>query len=200
MPLMLLFDLDGTLLDTNMDTFVPAYFQALSKHLNHLIAPEVMLGALIHSTTLMYNSTDPAHTLQEVFEADFYSKLGIVKEELLEIIDDFYDHVFPSIRDVTTQRPDAAPLISWAFERGYRVAIATDPLFPRKATYHRLRWAGLNPEQFELVSTFESFHFTKTHSAYYAEVLGQLGWPDGPVLMVGNDIQRDLVPANKQVG
>jgi len=26
-------------------------------------------------------------------------------------------------------------------------------------------------------------------------VLGRLGWPDGPVLMVGNDVARDLVPA-----
>jgi hypothetical protein len=28
-------------------------------------------------------------------------------------------------------------------------------------------------------------------------VLGQLGWPEGPVLMVGNDVDRDLVSANK---
>jgi hypothetical protein len=80
---------------------------------------------------------------------------------------------------------------------GYRIAIATDPLFPRKATYHRLRWAGFEPERFDLVSTFEHFHFTKTHPAYYAEVLGRLGWPEGPVLMVGNDIERDLKPAHR---
>src|SRR5258706_2094593 len=197
MPLTLLFDLDDTLLDTNMDAFVPAYFQALSKHLFHRIAPELMLRALMHSTNLMNESADPTRTLQEVFESDFYPKLGIPKEELSEVIDDFYDRVFPAIGELTTKRPDAAPLINWALSCGYRVAIATDPLFPRKATYHRLRWAGFDPEQFELVSTFESFHFTKTHSAYYAEVVGQLGWPNGPILMVGNDIQRDLTPANK---
>ena len=66
---------------------------------------------------------------------------------------------------------------------------------PRKATYHRLRWAGFEPEQFEIVSSFEHFHFTKTHPAYYAEVLGRMGWPDGPVLMVGNDLERDIRPA-----
>ncbi|HMB21600.1 MAG TPA: DinB family protein, partial [Anaerolineales bacterium] len=62
---------------------------------------------------------------------------------------------------------------------------------------HRLRWAGFEPERFDLVSTFEHFHFTKTHPAYYAEVLGRLGWPDGPVLMVGNDVDRDLMPAHR---
>ena len=77
------------------------------------------------------------------------------------------------------------------------MAIATDPLFPRKATYHRIRWAGLEPNQLELISTFEHFHFTKTHPAYYAEVLGRLGWPEGPVLVVGNDVARDLEPAHR---
>jgi hypothetical protein len=88
-------------------------------------------------------------------------------------------------------------LIEWASSRGYRIAIATDPLFPRKATHHRLRWAGFDPEQFELVSSFDDFHFSKTHPAYYAEVLGRLGWPDGPVLMVGNDVERDMIPAHR---
>jgi FMN phosphatase YigB (HAD superfamily) len=197
MPLTLLFDLDDTLLDTNMDAFVPAYFQALGKHMEEHVSPEVMLRALVHGTNLMNESEDPTRTLQEVFETDFYARLGIPKTELMDVLEDFYDHVFPAIGMHTRQRPDAVPLIEWAFSRGYRIAIATDPLLPRKATYHRLRWAGFDPEQFELVSTFENFHFTKTHPAYYAEVLGQLGWPDGPVLMVGNDVQRDLVPANK---
>lgn len=197
MPLTLLFDLDNTLLDTNMDAFIPAYFQALGRHMEDRISSELMLRALMHATNLMYDSEDPTRTLQEVFETDFYAKLGIPKTELVEVIEDFYDHVFPAIGGLTRQMPDAVPLIEWAFSCGYRVAIATDPLFPRQATYHRLRWAGFDPEQFELVSTFENFHFTKTHPAYYAEVLGQLGWPDGPVLMVGNDVQRDLIPANK---
>lgn len=197
MSLTLLFDLDDTLLDTNMAAFVPAYFQGLSKHVGDRVSPEVMLRALVHGMNLMNESEDPTRTLQEVFETDFYQMLGISKSALLDVFEDFYDNVFPSIGMHTRQRPEAVPLIEWALSQGYRIAIATDPLFPRKATYHRLRWAGLDPERFELVSTFENFHFTKTHSAYYAEVLGQLGWPEGPVLMVGNDVQRDLFSANQ---
>jgi hypothetical protein len=88
-------------------------------------------------------------------------------------------------------------LVQWAFSCGYRVAIATDPLFPLKATLHRLRFANLAPEayDFALVSSYETFHFTKTHPMYYAEFLGRLGWPEDPVLMVGNDAERDLAPA-----
>ena len=197
MSLTLLFDLDDTLLDTNMDAFIPAYFQALSKHLFGCVSPDVMLHALMHGTNLMNESYDPTRTLQEIFESDFYPALGIPKQELVEVIDDFYDNIFPTIGGHTRQRPDAAPLIEWALSQGFRIAIATDPLFPRKATWHRVRWAGLDPEKLELISTFENFHFTKTHPAYYAEVLGQLGWPEGPVLMVGNDVNRDLLAANQ---
>ncbi|MDL1911599.1 hypothetical protein FBQ81_13070 [Chloroflexi bacterium CFX6] len=197
MPLTLLFDLDDTLLDTNIGAFVPAYFQALSGHLAPYVSVEVLLPALLAATRLMVDSEDPARTLQEVFEEDFYRRIGIPKRDLAEALDDFYDNVFPDIEAKTNRRPDAVPLIEWAFSKGYRVAIATDPLFPRKATHHRLRWAGLDPARFEIVSTFEDFHFSKTHIAYYAEMLGQLGWRDGPVLMIGNDVERDLLPAHR---
>jgi FMN phosphatase YigB (HAD superfamily) len=197
MSLTLLFDLDDTLLDTNLDTFVPVYFQALSQHMADHTVPNTMLRALIEGVNLMNESEDPTHTLEEIFDADFYAKLGVSKHDLIHIIEEFYDNVFPLLGQHTRPRPDAVPLIEWAVSCGYRIAIATDPLFPRKATYHRLRWAGFDPERFELVSTFEHFHFTKTHPSYYAEVLGRLGWPEGPVLMVGNDITRDLIPADR---
>jgi FMN phosphatase YigB (HAD superfamily) len=155
------------------------------------------LRALIDGMHLMSESEDPTQTLQEIFEADFYTKLGASKLDLYEILEDFYDNIFPTLARHTRQRPEAVSLIEWATSCGYRVAIATDPLFPRKATYHRLRWAGFDPERFELVSTFEQFHFSKTHPAYYAEVLGRLGWPEGSILMVGNDPARDLLSAHR---
>jgi FMN phosphatase YigB (HAD superfamily) len=197
MSLTLLLDLDDTLLDTNLETFVPVYFQALSQHLASHVEPNVMLRALIVGMNLMNESEDPTHTLEENFDADFYAKLGVSKHDLIHIIEEFYDNVFPLLGEHTRPRPDAISLIDWSVSCGYQIAIATDPLFPRKATYHRLRWAGFDPERFELVSTVEHFHFTKTHPAYYAEVLGQLGWPEGSVLMVGNDIERDLIPADR---
>ncbi|MFT3895758.1 MAG: HAD hydrolase-like protein [Anaerolineales bacterium] len=197
MSLTLLFDLDDTLLDTNINEFVSVYFKALAKHLFGRVSPDAMVKALMHGTELMYVSENPSRTLQDIFEEHFYPALGIPKQELTDAIEDFYDNVFPTFGTMTRVRPDAAPLIDWALAQGFRVAIATDPLFPQKATWHRIRWAGIEPEKLELISTFEHFHFTKTHPAYYAEVLGRLGWPDGPVLMVGNDIDRDLLPAHK---
>ncbi|HEX8993609.1 MAG TPA: DinB family protein [Anaerolineales bacterium] len=197
MPLTLLLDLDDTLLDTNMGEFIPAYFQALAKHLTPWVRPETMLPALMSGTQAMLANEDPSLTLQQVFDRHFYPRLGVEKEQLSEAVEDFYDHVFHELGEVTRQRPGARELVDWALARGDRLVIATDPLFPGKAVNERIRWAGLDPGRFELISSYESFHFSKSRAAYYAELLGRLGWPDGPVLMVGNDEERDLARAHE---
>lgn len=197
MQLTLLLDLDDTLLDTHVDVFAPAYIQALVRHMAGRVSPDILLPALARGTGLMNQTDDPTHTLKEVFDASFFPELGVPRDGLDEVINDFYENVFPDLAPHTQQRAEAGPFVEWALSRGYRVAIATDPLLPRQATHHRVRWAGIDPEKMELITTYESFHFSKTHPAYYAEVLGRLGWPEGPVLMVGNDIERDLLPAHR---
>ncbi len=199
MPITLLLDLDDTLLETHTETFFPAYFQALSGALSHLAPPETMLPALMSGTKRMLTNLDPALTLRDVFDACFYPKLGMEREALQPAIDDFYDEVFPTLGSLTKAMPEAVRLVDWAFAQGHRVAIATNPLFPRKATEHRLRWAGLPPEKypFALISSYENFHFAKESIAYFAEMMGQMGWPEDPVLMVGNDTEMDLRPAQQ---
>ncbi len=195
MTLTLLLDLDDTLLNTNIDSFIPAYFQALSSELAPFVAPEIMFRALMSGTKRMMESDDFSQTLEQVFNSVFYPRINSSREMIADALENFYDHVFPTLGGVTTPKPEAKAFVNWAFSQGFRIAIATDPLFPRKAIHHRLRWAGFEPEQFELVSSFEHFHFSKSHPAYYAEILGRMGWPDGPVLMVGNDLDRDIRPA-----
>jgi FMN phosphatase YigB (HAD superfamily) len=201
MTLALLLDLDDTLLDSNMSAFIPAYFQALSAFLADRISPNAMLPALISGTTKMMENQDPNRTLQEVFDAEFFPRLGVARQKLQGAIDQFYDRVFPTLQSLTRLRPGAVPLVEWALQQGYHLAIATNPLFPQKAIDHRLRWAGLPREKypFEVVSSYEKFHFTKATPAYFAEVLAYMGWPDTSVAMVGDDAERDISPA-RQLG
>jgi len=197
MTLTLLLDLDDTLLDSNMNTFIPAYFQALSGFLAGQVQPDVMLPALIAGTRKMLGNTDPSRTLQQVFDAEFFPKIGLPRESLQPRIDQFYDQVFPSLSHLTRPRPEAVELVEWALAQGYRLGIATNPLFPLRAVHHRMTWAGLPPGKypFEVVSSYETFHFTKPNPAYLAEMLGSMDWPDGPVLAVGDDAELDLPAA-----
>ena len=127
--------------------------------------------------------------------------MGIPKEELAEEIRNFYEEIFPGLRSITQIRPEATHLIDFAFQNDYPVVIATNTLFPRRAILHRLDWAGIPAEKYpyRLVTSYETFHFAKPNPAYYAEVLAQLGWPKRPVLMIGNSLEDDILPAS-QIG
>ncbi len=196
MTITLLLDLDDTLLETNMDAFIPAYFQALAGALAAEVAPEKMIPALAAGTKAMLANLDPSLTLRQVFDSIFYVQNGLDRSALQPLIDHFYEQTFPTLQSVTRPIPEAIRLVDWAFEQGFRVAIATNPIFPLRAIEHRLRWAGLAPEKypFALVTSYETFHFTKEMVAFYPEVMAQLGWPEDPVVMVGDDVEREVKP------
>ena len=197
MPLTLLFDLDDTLLSNDIDRFLPVYLKMLSKHLAEHIAPDKMIQELLAATQKMLRNQDLSLTLEQVFDAAFYPAIGKTKEELRPSLENFYDQVFPSLEPVTSARPAALPLVQEAIARGHTVVVATNPLFPRKAIEHRLRWAGLPVETtpFTAITSYEYYHFAKPNPAFYAEILAQLGWPSQPAVVIGNSLEDDLRPA-----
>ena len=76
---------------------------------------------------------------------------------------------------------------------GYQVILATNPLFPAIATQSRIRWAGLEPEDFERITTYENARFCKPNPDYYREILGKLNLNPSDCLMVGNDVDEDMI-------
>lgn len=199
MTLTLLLDLDDTLLSNGMGTFMPAYLQALGKYMAPYISPERMIPALLAATQLMIRNDQPDCSLKDIFDATFFPAIGMQREQLQGIIDNFYMEVFPSLQPLTQFRAEAVKLVEEAFARGYQVAIATSPLFPITAINQRLEWAGLPPSKFpfRLIPSYATFHFSKPNPAYYTEILARLGWPEGPVIMVGDDLQNDIEPARR---
>ena len=199
MTLTLLVDLDDTLLSNDMASFLPAYLQALGGHLEDFAPSEKLIPALINATREMVADKRPDLKLKEVFDTTFFPALEKTSDDFQAAIASFYEDVFPTLQETTQPRPQAVALIEQAFQRGYDVVIATSPLFPLTAIQQRLSWAGLPVEEFSfrLVPSYETFHFSKPNPAYYAEILARLGWPEGPALMVGNDLYNDIDPARR---
>lgn len=197
MTLTLLFDLDDTLLGNDINVFLPAYLSALGKHLVDHVDPNRMVRQLLVATKGMIENNDPALTLEQSFDRAFYPALGLEKETMRQVLEQFYDEVFPGLQSLTQVRPAAAELAALAQSRGHTVVVATNPIFPRKAILQRLRWAGLDPADysFRLVTDYERFHYAKPNPAFVAEVLAQIGWPSQPAVMIGNSFEEDLVPA-----
>ncbi len=199
MTLTLLFDLDNTLLANQVGEFVPTYLQALAGYLSGLVEPGRLVSALMNATRKMSANLLPECTLEQVFDNAFYPSIGFDKEALGQPIDQFYAEVFPTLRTMTRPKPEAVSLVDEAFRRGYRIAIATAPLFPLTAIQQRLDWAGLPVDRyrFAMVPSFESFHFAKPNPEYLAEIMARLGWPEGPVVMVGDELDNDIQMAQR---
>lgn len=195
--MILLLDLDDTLLGNPMDAFLPAYLQGLAKRLTPYVDPEKLVKSLMLGTRQMMVNLQPDLTLEQVFDSIFYPSLGVTRAEIQQTLDAFYTEDFPKLQATTEFRPQAVELMEGAIARGYKVAIATNPMFPRTAILQRVAWAGISIDRqpIELIPDFETFHFSKPNTHYYAEFLARLGWPEEPVVMVGDDLENDILPA-----
>lgn len=191
----LLLDLDDTLLHNSMEAFLPRYFRALSATMSDYIEREALLRALHHATQAMISNTDPAHTNEAVFWRAFEPLLPVSRATIAPRLAQFYDEQFPTLADVTARIEGAEALLQATKAAGWRVAIATNPVFPRRAIEHRIAWAGLAGYELDCVTAYETMHYTKPHPQYFAQVAEQLGVPPSACVMAGNHLSNDLVGA-----
>jgi FMN phosphatase YigB (HAD superfamily) len=193
----ILFDLDGTLLDNDVDRFLPAYLHSLGKFMAARIDPARLQDALKAGVDAMLAASDPEITLQQAFEAAFFPRIGMERGPLAPEFDRFYAECFPALKGLTKPMDQASRVVELAFELRWKVAVATNPLFPLSAIEQRLTWAGFNPAEvsFDLVPSYESMHFAKPRPEYVAEVLGRIAAQPGEAAFVGNDEAQDLEPA-----
>ena len=193
----LLFDLDDTLLGNPMQEFVPQYTHSLAAR----IAPgkhEELIRQLFIATKGMVQNLQADRTLEETFDESFFPALHTERRILQQEIDRYYAEDYPKLVKVTEQREEAVQIVKEALRRGWQIAVATNPLFPYTAIYQRLCWAKLTGKEYPwiVIPGYETFHFSKPNLEYFAEILGQIGWPEDPVVMVGNDKEMDIDSAS----
>ncbi|MGI6172526.1 MAG: HAD family hydrolase [Christensenellales bacterium] len=188
-----LFDLDGTLLPMDMDEFTNGYFKLLAKNLHaHGYEEEKLIRAVWRGTGAMVRN-DGSATNEEVFWRDFEKTFGERANADKPLFEAFYAGDFQQAKRFCGFAPEAKEVVHFLKDAGYRVALATNPLFPSIATESRIRWAGLQPEDFELYTTYENFSYCKPNLEYYREVVRRMGLEPEDCLMVGNDADEDMV-------
>lgn len=187
-----LFDLDGTLLPMDQESFVQGYFTELAKK----FAPRGIDGnALVNcvwaGTKEMINN-DGSVTNETRFWNTFASLMGDDILKLRPEFDEFYRNEFNNVREKTGFTPIAAECLALLKEKGYRLIAATNPIFPRDATVNRLKWAGAEPALFDHITTYEHCSYCKPNLNYYEEILASTGTNAKDCLMVGNDVREDM--------
>ena len=192
-----LFDLDGTLLPMDQKIFTKDYFGRLMRRICLLgYTPDTFLAAMQAGITAM-TKNDGSRTGEEAFWEAFAGVCGPEVVQHLPDFDRFYEEEFDEVARSCGHHPKAAEIVRSLTHRGIRVALATNPLFPRIATQKRISWTGLTPEDFELYTTYEDIGVCKPNPAYYREVLARLGLAPEECLMVGNDVAEDMMAAAK---
>ena len=189
-----LFDLDGTLLPMDQDEFVKVYLGLLGKRL----APrgyefEKFMKMMWAGVGAMVKN-DGSCTNEEAFWKVFVAAYGEESLNDKPFIDEFYKNEFNQVQKVCGFNKAAKEVVELVKKKGKCAVLATNPLFPHTATENRMRWAGLEPEDFAGYTTYEDCHYCKPNPKYYQELLEKLDLKPEECIMVGNDFDEDIVP------
>lgn len=188
-----LFDLDGTLLPMDQDAFTGDYFKRLAVKLApYGYEPNQLIKDVWAGTAAMVKN-DGSVTNEDAFWKKFEEFYGEKVYGEKDVFEDFYRNEFQEVKASCGFNEKAAKAVQYVKEKGLRVALATNPLFPSIATESRIRWAGLLPEAFELYTTYENASYCKPNPNYYKAIVEQLGVNAEECLMVGNDVKEDMI-------
>lgn len=194
----ILFDLDGTLLPIDMNKFIEQYLKGLSLKFKDHFEPKELSKLILLCTSKMIESNENEKTNAEVFFENFY-KITSNKPEIIDpVFEDYYINEFSNLKKLTKENELIKDSIKILKEKGYELVVATNPLFPKKAITNRIGWAGLNEQDFSFITSFEIMHYCKPNTEYYKEILEYIGKDSKECMMIGNDVEEDMVA--KEIG
>ena len=182
----ILFDLDGTLLPMVQDEFVKYYMPLLARSYMSAgvsVDPKKFIGAVWAGYEAMVKN-DGSRTNREAFWSYMEPELPLSTEESESIALKFYENEFNQA--ICTTRPTTVSdqIVKKAKERGFETYLATNPVFPRCATLNRIRWAGLDAEDFKVITTYENVYILQAEPGVFQRdprgiPAGSGGVPDG---------------------
>lgn len=187
----ILFDLDGTLLPMDQDKFANGYFSRLVKKLAPLgYDPKKTVDGIWAGTAAMVKNNGVCTN-----EQAFWNKFGeIFGEKALKdkpVFDEYYRVEFEDVKNDCGFNPESAQTVKRLKNDGFKLILATNPIFPAAATESRIKWAGLDKDDFLLYTTYENSHYCKPNPDYYKEITEKLSLDPTECLMVGNDAEED---------
>lgn len=187
------FDLDGTLLSMNTSLFEKGYFSTLGDFMSDLLPKEEFVKYLLKSTKDMVGNNGISSN-KDVFLKSFGQHVGMQQISLYEKrFYDYYDGPFQTLQSAVNRVDTIVADVDLLKKKGYTLVVATNPLFPKSAVESRIVWAGLKPEDFSYISSFEGNSYCKPNLGFYSEILEAVDLKPSDCLMVGNDVEEDLV-------
>ena len=110
--------------------------------------------------------------------------------------DEFYEKDFDNAKIACEFNPKARVVVEKLKAKNISIILTTNPIFPKIATLKRISWAGLNANDFEFITTYENSSFCKPNLEYYKSIVEKFNIDPSTCLMVGNDVDEDMVAEN----
>ena len=192
----ILFDLDGTLLPLDEKLFVDIYFTELSKVFSEYNIESNKLVEAIWTATHEIIKNDGKRTNEEAFWEKFKSIINIDLSNVKEVLEKFYaNEFFTKLKKCSTENNLARVAVNLAKKNGRKVVLATNPVFPIDALV-RLKWTGLDVDDFDYVTHYSNSSFSKPNPKYYLDLCEKLDVEPKDCLMIGNDEKQDIFAAS----
>ncbi|TFF99631.1 MAG: HAD family hydrolase [Promethearchaeota archaeon] len=187
----ILFDLDGTLIDVDLKKFIPGYVKLLAAYTKEYVSTRKLVAQVMEASNRLENNNGEK-TNEAVFNEFFFPLDGRTREELEPIFMQFYREDFNKLKKYTRKKPEARPTVQKAFDKGYKVAIATTPILPEIGVQKRLEWAGVGDFEYDLITSYEYVTATKPNLKYYEDIAEILKVTPEQCLMIGDE-EKDMV-------
>lgn len=189
----ILFDLDGTLLPMDQDEFVGTYFKLMAiKLAGHGYDGKKLVGSIMEGLNAMV-ANDGSCSNEQAFWNCFTKIYGEKSRQDEPVFREYYQNEFQKAKSACGFNPKADETVKALKAMGYRLVLATNPVFPSVATESRIRWAGLDAADFQLYTTYENSRYCKPNPDYYRDIMEKLSLKAEDCLMVGNDVGEDMV-------
>jgi FMN phosphatase YigB (HAD superfamily) len=187
----LLFDLDGTLVTLQRRGLELRFMLRAFRRFWPAIRPWRFRRAFWQAAErLQVHDTDK--TNYQVFLETLATHSRVDLCALDRIVREFLVHDFPNLSDRFVPIDGARQTLDLARCLGYRVVLATNPVWPLDAVRTRLHAGGLDDFTFDFISHSEVMTRCKPDTRYYRQLLERLGASGEECLMIGNDPRKDL--------
>lgn len=189
-----LFDLDNTLMLFEEEKFLMSYYPVMLARFDGVF-PDGRLAERLLSATAVLQGNDGSKINRELFMEAFCDGYNLDRDETWSRFEQFFTLDFDRFRDSVTAAPGAKEAFAHAKNRGLRIVVATNPIWPLDVQQKRLAWVGLGDFQVDLITHIDNMSFCKPHLGYFRQVCRMIDVAPGECLMVGNDPANDMVAA-----
>lgn len=195
-----LFDMDETLLDINLEAFLISYQAKLDQILSEISG--IPAYKLAIPMTKAYLALSDKNRQDDLTNAQLFNK--VIYQETSIPLDDpyiadalayFETEVLPGCNNRLIHgrpKPGARLCVEKAKDMGLKVGLATNPTFTKNCIGCRMKWGEIDTYNMDHITYMENSSRLKPSKRYFQETAEALGLSADECLMVGNDPKRDI--------